>query len=342
MQSAGTIPKLMSPWPLGLATRLPYPVLSVSLAVGVVTLAYYVVSGAWFPDEHSQFWTSPRQITGMALTYILILSYLSGFFIYAARRTVESVSELRPLFSAIEAETLVARLNLMPRYRFWIATGVGVLLGYANIDLRVLASSIGVLPTWPMDLSLALGSVAVWIFASQVVYTGIENGLTLTRLGRSCVDVDLFQMQRLKPFARVGILSTLMVMGVLAITPLQALDAQFRAVNYTYAFAVGLPVALLLLVLPMWGIHRRLQEEKVRALSDVEASIAIAERDHAANALTYLNALLERRAFLQALHTWPMDLRGIARVGLYLIIPPLAWVGAALVEMVVQALVNAA
>ena len=341
MRSAGANPKLMSPWPLGLGGRLPYPVISVSLAVGVVTLVYYVVSGAWFPDEHSQFWTSPRQITGMALTYVLILSYLSGFFIYGARRTMESVSELRPLFSAIEAETLVARLNQMPRYRFWIATGVGVLLGYANIDLRTVTTSVGVLPTWPMDLSLALGSMAVWIFASQVVYTGIENGLTLTRLGRSCIEVDLFQMQRLKPFARVGILSTLMVMGALAITPLQALDAEFRAVNYTFAFAVGLPVALLLLVLPMWGIHRRLLEEKARALAQADASIAIAERDHAANALTYLNALLERRAFLRSLHTWPMDLSGIARVGLYLIIPPLAWVGAALVEIGVQALVKA-
>lgn len=340
MQSARTPPKLMSPWPLGLARRLPYPALSVSLAVAMVAFVYYLASGAWFPDEQSPFWSS-RQITGMALTYTLILSYLCGFFIYGARKTVDCASELRSLFVTPEAETLVARLNRMPPYRFWIATGVGVLLGYANIDPRVVTQSVGVLPTWPMDLSLVLGSMLLWIFVAQVVLTRVENALLLSRLGRTGVEVDLFQMHRLKAFARVGILDTLMIMGALAITPLQALDAQFRAVNYSFAFAIGLPVALLLLVLPMWGIHRRLQEEKARRLAEVEAHIAVAERDHAADALAYLNALLERRAFVQAQHTWPMDLRGAARVGFYLIVPPLAWVGAALVEMVVQAFVGA-
>lgn len=335
-------PELMNPFPLGLAKRLPYPALTVSLSVAILTLVYFVASGAWFPEEHSPFWSSPRQITGMALTYVFILSYLSGISIYAARRALESANELRPLFVVDDAEALVAGLNRVRPFRFWIASGVGVLLGVANVDLKTLVDSIGVFPTWPMDLSLVLGSMLVWIFATQVVYTAIENGLVLSRLGRHCVSMDLFLIQRLKPFARVGIVYTLIVMGALAITPLQALDAHFRLVNYSFAFALGLPVAILLFVLPMWGVHRRLQEERGRELAQVDASIAAAARDHATAALTHLNALLERRAFLQALHTWPLDLQALARVGFYLIIPPLAWVGAALVEMLVQALVEGA
>jgi tryptophan-rich sensory protein len=341
MQDLPDFPKLISPWPLGLAKRLPHAGFSVAVIVAISTLFYFGASGALLPSEHAPFWSSPRQITGMALTYIVILSYLSGFFIYGARRTLEAAAELRAYFVTGEAENLVARLNRVRPLRFWVATGVGVLLGFANIDPRVVTESVGVLSTWPMDLSLVLGSMVVWIFATQVVYVGIENGLTLSRLGRRCVQVDLFQTQRMKPFARVGVRSTLMVMGALAMTPLQALDAQFRAVNYSFAFALGLPVALLLLVLPMWGIHQRLREAKATALASVDASIATAGRDHATDALVHLNALLERRGYLQGLHTWPLDLGGLARVGFYLVIPPLAWVGAALVEMLVQALVDA-
>lgn len=341
MQSALELPNLISPWPLGLADRLPRPALTVAGAVAVATGLYFGLSGALLPSEHAPFWSSPRQITGMALTYIVILSYLSGFSIYGARRTLEAAEELRPYFVTSEAEDLVARLNRVRPHRFWIATGVGVLLGFANVDPHVVTESVGVLSTWPMDLSLVLGSMVVWIFATQVVYVGLENGLTLSRLGRRCVQVDLFQTQRMRPFARVGVRSTLMVMGALAMTPLQALDAQFRAVNYSFAFALGLPVALVLMVLPMWGIHQRLREAKATALASVDASIAGAGRDHATDALVHLNALLERRNYLHSLHTWPLDLGGVARLGFYLVIPPLAWVGAALVEMLVQALVDA-
>jgi hypothetical protein len=36
--------------------------------------------------------------------------------------------------------------------------------------------------------------------------------------------------------------------------------------------------------------------------------------------------------------TWPFDLGNIARLALYLIIPPLTWAGAALIENVVDSL----
>ncbi|MGD8417313.1 MAG: hypothetical protein PVH91_09665 [Pseudomonadales bacterium] len=36
------------------------------------------------------------------------------------------------------------------------------------------------------------------------------------------------------------------------------------------------------------------------------------------------------------LSNWPLDLSLVSRVAVYLVIPPLAWVGAAVVENVVQ------
>ena len=307
----------MPPWPLELAGWLPVPSLSVSLGVGIVALTYFVASGAVFPENYSPLYSSSRQITGMALTFVLLLSYLSGFFIYTSSRTLAYVEELRPSFVGAEADALVAQLNRLRPSRYYLATAAGVVLGVFNIDWRALRG-IGSLPHWPIDLSLSLGSMLVWIFVAQIIYSRAHNAVLLSRLGRQHVAVDLYRIDSLKAFARIGVLDVLLTMGALAITPLQALDAEFRLFNYSFGFAIGLPAALFLLVSPMWGIHRRLQEEKAREVAELESSIATARRGHAADAIMHLNALLERRVYVQALHAWPMDLRSVSRVGFYL------------------------
>ncbi len=330
----------MSPWPLELASWLPLPSLTVSLGVGGVTLTCFVASGAWFPEDYSPLWSSSRQITGMALTFVLLLTYLSGFFIYTSSKTLAYVEELRPSFVGAEADALVVRLNQLRPSHYYLATAAGVVLGIFNIDWRAFRG-IGNLPHWPMDLCLTLGSMLVWIFVAQIIYSRAHNAVLLSRLGREHVVIDLYRIASLKPFARIGILDVLLTMGALAITPLQALDAEFRLFNYSFGFSIGLPAALFLLVSPMWGIHRRLRDEKAREVAELESSIATARRGHAADAIVHLNALLERRGYVQALHPWPMDLRSVSRVGFYLVIPPLAWIGAALVEMAVQAFIGA-
>jgi hypothetical protein len=194
---------------------------------------------------------------------------------------------------------------------------------------------------WSIDLSMTLGSMGVWIFASQMIYSRSHNAFVLSRLGREWIEVDLFRLDRLEPFGRIGILDVLVVMGALAITPLQALDAEFRSYNYFFAFLVAIPAGLFLLASPMWGIHLRIRDAKARALAEVDARIARASRDPAGPALAELNDLVARRGFLQGLHAWPMNFRGVSRVAFYFVIPPLAWVGAALVEMFVNAVLHA-
>ncbi|MBL6691279.1 MAG: hypothetical protein ISP91_12890, partial [Pseudomonadales bacterium] len=49
-----------------------------------------------------------------------------------------------------------------------------------------------------------------------------------------------------------------------------------------------------------------------------------------------LEVLLQRRERVSSAPTWPADVSTFQRFLLYIIIPPLAWVGAALVELVVE------
>jgi hypothetical protein len=332
-------PSGLTPWPLVLARHLARPKLSLPLGIGGAWLVYFAASGALFPNAFSASWTSSLQITGMALMSALMLGYLAGFFIYTSEETLENVEQLRPLFTGPEAEQLVASLNRLRPARFWLATAVGVGLGSLNVDWTNVVH-IGRTPHWPIDLSMMVGSMAVWIVAAQLIYSRAHDALLISRLGRSFVEVDVFQPDRLGAFARIGILDFLLAMGALALTSLQALDAEFRYYNYSFAFAVVLPGGAFLLLTPMWGIHQRLREAKASALAGVEADNAAASRAHDPQPLLHLNALVDRRAYLRGVRTWPMDLGAISRVGFYLIIPPLAWVGAAVVEMIVTRLLG--
>ena len=54
--------------------------------------------------------------------------------------------------------------------------------------------------------------------------------------------------------------------------------------------------------------------------------------------LTRLNDLLAYRREIAGVSEWPFDLGAMSRLGLYLVIPPLTWVGAALIENLVETL----
>jgi len=102
--------------------------------------------------------------------------------------------------------------------------------------------------------------------------------------------------------------------------------------------ATGVPI-LLLAARPVWPVHRRIAATKREALARVQEEIdALAPPGQALPAdLPTLAPLLTYRRELQAAPEWPFDLGVMARLAFYLIIPPLTWVGAALIENVVNA-----
>ena len=131
-------------------------------------------------------------------------------------------------------------------------------------------------------------------------------------------------------------LDLLIIMGALALAPIQALDAEFRWVNYRAGVLVAVPAAAFLFITPMWGVHRAIQRAKQQRLAELQSALDRCERTD----YLRLDTLLGHQERVRALHSWPVDLRLITRVGFYLVIPPLAWVGAALVENLVDTLLG--
>ena len=193
-----------------------------------------------------------------------------------------------------------------------------------------------------------LGPIWTWIVGMLVAFVGgiltyrvITDSRKFALLARSLPPVDLLDREAFLPFARQGLRSA--VPGVIFVTffALNLGDAGFQFASWYIMVAVLVQNAAVL-ILPMRGVHERLRAAKHDELARVNAAIRgepgalsgspLGKRDRLA-----LADLLAWRAFVEAVPEWPIDISTLSRFVLYVVIPLLGWVGAALVQHVLDA-----
>ena len=75
-------------------------------------------------------------------------------------------------------------------------------------------------------------------------------------------------------------------------------------------------------------------------MKDIQEKIEAAPEQGDDASIAALECLLRRRDRINALHTWPLDFAIWSRLFFYGLIPPLAWLGAAVAEVLVQGLLD--
>jgi hypothetical protein len=303
------------------------------LAPLVWVAAYLTLFSVILPalDFRELWWDSATQLWGTVLVYALVPGYFVYVFVWQWRRAEEAVASLRPLVPApdsLRSEVLATRWS-------WLLAGVvlGALYGLSQYGGDLAALDAGA--SLALDMVLILGNVVTWSVIGWVLGWRLPISVAFSRVGR-VVAVDLYDPHALRPFARVAVLDVLVVMGAVALMPLQSLDAEFRLANYVPGLLVGVPAALLLFAVPLWGVHQRIRTVKAARVVDLQRKIHDCDRDDVAR----LETLVSHRDRVQAVHTWPLDLRLLFRALFYLVLPPLAWVAAALVENLVNRVIG--
>ena len=315
-----------SPW----AAWIICPALLAAIAL------MFVATGTLESDVAVAGLSSRTQLIGLVLLITLIPVWLLGCFFVTQRHTLmlaRKLCEQLQLDGDIAAD--VTRLPIRH-------VGLGVLGGFLyaaafNIPHGQVSEVIeGNLPA----LSLLLGQILLWIFIGFLLAIRLYVANLFYQLGKT-IELNIFELSRLEPFARVGMLDVVIVVGGLAIATVQSIDAQFRLGNYLTDFLVAIPAAAALLVRPMWSLHRRLAVRKRQLLREVSERIAGVPEETTPESIDRLEALLQRRDRVRGLHTWPLDLAIWYRLLFYGLIPPLAWAGAALVEVAISRLLDA-
>jgi hypothetical protein len=142
------------------------------------------------------------------------------------------------------------------------------------------------------------------------------------------VRVDLGDRRALGVFADIGLRHLLLIVIGLSVIPMQAiLVGRLGPMDFVPPLIVTIPVAFAVLALPMWGIHRGIVAAKEAELERANRALRDAEADSERQLLWWLY-----RQQIAQNPEWPVAAGSATRIVLYVVIPPLAWVGAALVQ----------
>jgi len=316
---------MRGPWLVWVAQRThPALVPGIWLLISFATLG--LISSAT-PITASSVWSSTAALWGTILVYCLIPAYFAFATPYLWQRTQSAVAQLSELLP--DPARARARVQQVPVWLQLLGVVLGGLLGL--LQYGGLLTSLWQSDERLLELAMVVANVIVWMIIGWVLCWRLYSSSGLRSLGAR-LPVNLYDQRPLKPLVQVAMLDVLVVMGAVAMMPLQSLDAEFRWDNYRAGLAISVPAALLFFLLPLLGVHRALRQRRAQRCTELQD--AINRCDHAD--IVRLHALVDHLHSVRNMNTWPLDFRLLSRALFYLVIPPLAWVGAALVEKLVE------
>lgn len=313
---------------------------------------YEFLTAEKFPDIESTLGMDPYTWAAF------VTSLLTGFGISASSfalmhddrdlRTVAPVlgrepGELIDTWIAFQGSRLI-RARIVSVVFFTI----GVVVVFNNIpgtsDLLGIPSAVP-LP-WFQQVPAAWFLIVVplnFAVIGKSAYFTVAEETFLQSLRLDGLEIVLFEPERLKPFNRMALRRSLLWIVGSSIGLLFFLSPAIQPERLGPFLIAIMLVAFATLLLPLYGIHRKIRETKQVELGVVRALIVELKdeliRPHVGggDAAQRLMGVIAYEARLERVSDWSIDLPTMGKFSLYLAIPVFSWVGGALVERVVDA-----
>lgn len=260
---------------------------------------------------------------------------LGGWLQSTAR---SALRDLRPALgdSARAAAEDPAALAVSPAAR-GAAALVGAALGVAlaaNPDAWPYGRPSQSFLLWTLARAAVIGSLA---FDAAVLSGGLAR--RLSRLGGQVARVDLLDPRAFAPLTRYGLRTVGLWMGFSALFALMFL-ASFASVSAAVALTATGAFASLALLLPVGGARGRIRGARDAELARVRSEIRARLEGASAPPPLSLSDLLAWEARIRGVSSWPYDLGAWLRFAFYVTLGLGSWVGAALVERVLGAVLG--
>lgn len=320
-------------WMLGLVFRFPYGGWVSGALIFLVLYSLFKLFG------------DPRYLSFYATIFFCgMVAYIIPVFSLIISRSLQAFDALQHLLDAEQTQIMVWRKQLGHRSlkSTAIVSVTGVMMGLAHLFILEWGRSgkLAIIIDSGATTLYALGTLLIWLFMTTVISVVMENAVFFHRLGRDHLRIDLLHVRELVPLGWVSVISTLTLIGAQIFFGLLILDNNNLITLLPGFLGTAIPM-LPMFLLPMWSVHIRLQKAKAEELAAINRQL-VAVREESASPLDQsqqldrLHALLVYRREIINASEWPFDLGTASRLGLYLIIPPLTWVGAALIENLVE------
>lgn len=309
--------------------RFAHIVIALLVAL-TMTLGFWSVD-AFTSSFHPWYFDSRQEFLGMLIMFILMPAYLAICLIASMRGSLDLAQTL----DSTNNTQLVPIVKSFP-------PGQSLFFGFLGFMYAVLFN----IPGYGLDFfegnrieqAAILAQLLIWTLMGIFLPLRFRVSQAFNRAGDQ-VNIDIFEPSNLSPFARNGLIDVLIISGALVLSTLQSLDLSFRLDNYSKGLLVALPSILILAINPMWRLHRRMKTIRQEQLDELNIRIRTSSKAIDVHHLNELEVLLQRRERVSQAPVWPVDIKIIQRFLFYIVIPPLAWVGAALVELVIDGFV---
>lgn len=313
-----------------LLSKLRFPALTVGF--GLFTLLYLVfyVPGSMFGPEQYLILDSDLERKGFYITTAAVPAYLMMCFVAGVRLMATNYSFLFMQLNSTALDQFSVDKNR--RGKFWpLAVLSGFILSYLNVYVPGLIFDPGS-DGFLESVAVVVGNILIWTTIVLVMFFFYLESHAFHQLGKR-IPIGLYDLDKLNGFGHASLSGFLIVMGGLALSTIQSIDQEFSWARYGQPLFIAIPSAIALAMLPSWSVHRRLRKEKRAHLIELNEQISNASNALSPQALERMNSLLSRKAMVAGFRTWPMDFSIVSRFVLYVFIPPLAWIGAALMEL---------
>ena len=194
---------------------------------------------------------------------------------------------------------------------------------------------------WRADVLIPLvGLVFMGWFIFRFMFLLIRNAIRISQTARQIRHIDLFDASLIRPYAQQGVRSSLLAVVCLSVSANLWLDPKAPAIGTAVSLIMLVGASALALVLPTWGIHQRLKTLKQAELKQVRQAIASRRNPEkrTVDDAQQLRADLAIERRLMEISEWPFDAGSYGRVALYIFLGFGSWVGAALVERLLESL----
>jgi len=281
------------------------------------------------------------------LFFAAMFAYLVPVFRLIIERSVATFDAIAGTLDASREECAQWRRDLTHRSLRWsvaIST-FALIMGLANIVMAHPQQGRGLVVdilSGNGEYMTYLVTLLLWLTMTTAIGALIGNAQLFGKLAYR-MRIDLVHCPALLAVAQVAIMSTLSVIGAQVLFVFLIFDAGVGWLDILPGFLTTMLPVLILFLLPVWPLHRRLQHAKRAELNLINHQLASLRPQRLtmlddAESLSAITRLLLYRREIQQASEWPFDMPALTRLGLYLILPPLTWVAAALIENLVDKL----
>ncbi|GAB5415240.1 MAG: hypothetical protein Cons2KO_28430 [Congregibacter sp.] len=192
----------------------------------------------------------------------------------------------------------------------------------------------------PFLLTQTSATVLMWVVMLLTLPKIIRNAVLFSRLGKSA-SPDLLRPSRHSAFGSAALRPGVYQIGIICMYGFLLLgDSSPFDDGVWIGIAASAATLFPVVILPLLGIRARIREARQSSLAMLDERINALEVGDLSTAgvdtLDAMDTLLDMRERVVRAPGWPLDLAGVKRILLYIVLPPLTWAAAAVVEMLID------